>query len=295
MTDNQYLEKILESQAIKPGKPEHKNLLEGFASVESILRSKYDEDPLIVPAGSFAKHTMNLESYDLDVICYFSRKGIMERTSLGSIYQDVKTTLADRFFIEEKRSALRLKDKTNKIDCHIDVVPGRFIDDSDTVTYLHQTEGDHDYLQTDTKVHVRTIRDSGLTDAIRLLKLWNVRRAARVKTFVLELLAVEQLKGQKSLSLDAQLQYFWSILVENWEDLRVEDPANSRNDLSPLFDYSVRSRLGDLAQTTLEQLESTGLQTVYGPLPASQTDIGRIEIISRAAAAAPVKPQPWSS
>jgi tRNA nucleotidyltransferase (CCA-adding enzyme) len=129
--------------------------------VERLLRQKYGVEPIIVPAGSWAKGTMIREAYDIDVICYFENNGIMSEKSLKDIYLDVEATLFAEYAVERKRSALRLLAKTAKTYSHIDVVPGRFVDDTNSNTFLHQNEGDKERLQTDTKLHVKHIRDSG--------------------------------------------------------------------------------------------------------------------------------------
>jgi hypothetical protein len=47
------------------------------------------------------------------------------------------------------------------------------------------------------------VKDSGVVPAIRLLKLWKVRRGLQVKQFVFELLVIKVLEKKKNASLDA--------------------------------------------------------------------------------------------
>jgi hypothetical protein len=58
---------------------------------------------------------------------------------------------------------------------HIDVVPGRAIDESFKEANLYRTDT-RTTLKTSIKTHIDTVRSSGRRDAIRLLKLWRERR-----------------------------------------------------------------------------------------------------------------------
>ena len=52
------------------------------------------------------------------------------------------------------------------MDFHIDVVPGRFTDETKADAYLYQCGGDKKRLKTNLDVHLDHVRDSGVTDAI---------------------------------------------------------------------------------------------------------------------------------
>ena len=95
--------------------------------------------------------------------------------------------LARYYFLEPRTSALRLRSRDRRSDLHIDVVPGRFTDDSKTDCFLHQENGEKDRLKTKFDVHIAHIRDSGVVDTLRLLKLWRVHHRLQVKQFAFEL------------------------------------------------------------------------------------------------------------
>jgi len=130
--------------------------------------------------------------------------------------------------------------------------------------FLHLTTGDKERLKTNLDVHIDHIRDSGVREAIRLIKLWRVRNGLKAKTFVLELLVVKLLQGKKGVAVAEQLKHLWTEFRDNTENLSVEDPANpSGNDLKPILD-EMRWSLSAVARTTLTSLEALGWEAVFG-------------------------------
>ena len=136
------------------------------------------------------------ESYDGDVTCYFPHDEAEAGKTLEEIYNNAKTALTETFFVESKASALRIRSKEDlHTDLHLDVVPGRYTSDCESDVFLHRTTGDKERLKTNLQTHVDHIKDSGVTDAIRLMKLWKVRNGiTAAKTFVLELLVMKLLR-----------------------------------------------------------------------------------------------------
>src|SRR4029077_17168541 len=169
------------------------------------------------------------ESYDLDIISYVSSGDNTAGESLEDVYGNHKKALAEKYYVEPKGSALRLKGCDPEdlgVDFHIDVVPGRFTDETKTDAYLYQAGGDKNRLKNNTDVHLYHVRDSGLIDAIRMAKLWKVRNGLPIRTFVMELAVIKLLKGKIKKDISEQMEHFWTELRDNSADLTVEDPAN---------------------------------------------------------------------
>src|ERR1043165_6727455 len=146
MSDKKYLEDILASQTLDPDGQEMKDLREHRADVEKILRKKFaDCTPTIRYGGSKAKGTMIKEAYDLDMTCFFGRADNGAGETLQEIYENVEAALADDYLITRKPSALRLKSRDVNLwaaDFHIDVVPGRFIDEKKEDVFLYRSSGE---------------------------------------------------------------------------------------------------------------------------------------------------------
>lgn len=295
MKADDYLGKILESQTIRSESQEMKDLQTHREVVEKILRREFGNGPTIRYGGSKSKGTMITESYDLDILCYFPHGDMSAGKSLKEIFDNVHKVLSSDYFVTPKRSALRLQAPKTQIDFHIDVVPGRFVDDADTDANLHQNAGDKDYLKTNIQTHIDHIKGSGVVEAIRLVKLWRCRKSACIKTFVLELLVVDLLKGKKNATLSDQLEHVWTEFKDNKDSLSVEDPANPHgNDLTILLDDSVKAELSSLATATLGQIVSGGWETVFGEVPQEKNSAETVNILRGAASKVAVPSKPWS-
>ena len=139
------------------------------------------------------------------------------------------------------------------------------------------------------------VKDSGVTSAIRLLKLWKVRRGLQIKQFVFELLVIELLKDKKNSSLDAQLKHVWTSMKDAEDPISVEDPANpTGNDLSELL-KGAWSELSQRSADTLDLLERSGWEAIFGPFDEEKDNSGgKTENLKRAAAAIITPTKPWA-
>lgn len=297
MSANDYLYDVLASQALGDESDEVKALQKHRAEVEKLLCDHFkDSSPTIRYAGSKAKGTMNRESYDLDIICYFASGDTSAGDTLQDIYENTREALGKKYFIEQKGSALRLKScdpETLGVDFHIDVVPGRFTDDTKTDAYLYQSTGEKKRLKTNLDVHLKHVKDSGVIDAIRLAKLWKVRNGLPIRTFVLELAVIKLLKGKTKKDFSEQMEHFWTELRDNSANLTVEDPANpSGNDLSKELDDNLKNQLASAAKRALAQIDSSGWEAVFGEAEKKEK-AEKIQLLRRAASVAVAPARPW--
>ena len=296
MTADEYLREVLDSQALGDDSDEVKVLQKHRAAVEKVICDNFKDTALTIRyAGSKAKGTMNKESYDLDIISYVCAGDNTAGETLEDIYTNHKQALAMKYYVEPKGSSLRLKGCNPEdlgVDFHIDVVPGRFTDETKTDAYLYQSGGDKKRLKTNLDLHLDHVRHRGVIDAIRLSKLWRVRNGLPVRTFVLELAVIKLLTDKKKKSLSAQMKHFWTELRDNSANLTVEDPANPNgNDLTKCLDDNLKSQLAAAAKHALEQIDSAGWEAVFGKT-AQQEKAARVEILRRASAVA-TPSRPW--
>lgn len=291
MTPNEYLTALLESQTLAEDSQELADLRARGDQVKALLASRFKAAaPSIRYAGSYMKKTLNRSSYDLDVTFRVPRHNDAAGETIEAIFDAVKDVLAESYTLEIKTSAIRLKGlDEHKPDFHIDVVPGRFVDATKTDVFLHQTSGSKSRLQTNLDVHLDHVRDSGVNDAIRVLKILRDRYALPWKTFVLELVVIELLSEKKEKDLASQVVHVLTELRDNIDGIAVEDPANSNNDLSSLFDDSIRAFVSSVASTALTEIDGGRWDAVFGPLPVSDEEKkDAIRIVGGA-----VKSKPW--
>ncbi len=294
MTPNEYLIQVLNSQKLKSDGAELRALQSARASVEDVLRASFpDCTPSIRYGGSKAKGTMILDDYDLDVICYFPNDNTSAGETLEDIYDNVGQCLERDYVVHPRTTALRLHDKDDN-DFHIDVVPGRFIDTTETDAFLHQNGGSKKYLKTNIQTHIDHVSNSGCADIIQLTKLWRLRSGISIRTFPMELLVIEVLRGTRALGLAGRLTTLLSEFRDRIDDYSIEDPANpTGNDMSDLLSGAVRASLSAGARSTLRTVETTGWGAVFGPFEAART-ADKANALAMAAVRAPAATRPWS-
>jgi hypothetical protein len=291
MSDQEYLEAILADQTLEEGGEELKALRAHRKDVEDLLRAKVGlGGPSIRYGGSYKKGTMNRDSYDLDMTCYFGREDTVAGTTLKEIYENVEEALREKYWTERKGSAIRLRSLDDlRSDFHIDVVPGRFVEGKEGDVHLYRSNGDKAYLKTNLDVHIDHVQGSGAVPAIRLMKLWSVRRYVEVKTFALELLAIKLLEGKSKQALADQLEHVLTELRDHSDSLAIVDPANANNDLGELLNEAVRFNLQSAAEATLRSVEENGWEAIFGPAEKKE----KAAALSRLAVAAVVRPKPY--
>jgi hypothetical protein len=297
MTGNQYLQDLLVSQELKEGCDELVALDKERDEVDRLLREKYPNSNLtFTHGGSRAKGTMIRDDYDLDEVVYFESDDTAAGETLEEIYEDVASLLEESYSVRRKRSALRLRSADGKKDLKVDVVPGRYIDDTKTDVFLHQNEGDKERLKTNLAVHISHIRNSGVTGEIKLAKLWRTRNDIRMKTFPLELLVIEVLSGYSAGNLEDRFRRVLEAFRDDMDSLKIEDPANpSGNDLSSCLTDELRDELSATARDTLDTVDENGWEAIFGKIETEAKAAPRVQVLRSAAAAAPVATRPWSS
>jgi hypothetical protein len=235
------------------------------------------------------------EYYDLDLTCYLPSGSDAAGESLEDIYNNVRKALEDKYYVDPKTSALRLRSKemkTYKRDFHIDVIPGRFTDEENKDCFIYQKSAEKCRLKTNLDVHIEHIKNSGVLDAIRLLKLWKVRKVLHIKQFVFELMIIKVLSDQKAKPLADQLTYFWTMVKDSNDPISIEDPANPNgNDLSDAV-KSAWPELVAVAASTLNTIQNSGWEAVFGPI-AEVSKASVVASAQRAAATATSPNRPW--
>jgi tRNA nucleotidyltransferase (CCA-adding enzyme) len=278
MDVEKYLKQVLEEESLSNDSSEINNIRETKKEIEEKIKASFDESPTIRYAGSYKKGTMIKANYDLDIVCYFDSEDDSAGSNLEEIYNNVKDVFTEDYSIEEKKSALRLKSKDGD-DFHIDLVPGRFVDDSKTDCFLYQSEGEKNRLKTNLDVHISHIKDSGLIDTIKLIKVWKNVIGIDIKTFILELLVVKL--GDKELSLEESLKNFWKIISNDIENISIEDPANSNNDLTLLFGDIQKNKLSIAAKEALKLAEKGSWEEIF-KIKSRQSN--QVEVLGEAGA-----------
>jgi hypothetical protein len=214
-----YLEELLEAQRVE-------------VIIQDALRARRQEieqaltggwamgQPRFYYGGSYAKRTLIAAHFDLDVVIYFAAGDPKE------LYEAVERRLRGAGHLPKRHNvSLRLGYTPG---LHIDVVPGRAVDDTYYYAELYSSTRNAT-RRTSLKAHIDLAR-SGDRDTIKLLKLWRCRHGLPVGSFVLELAAARALAGAPSgcgaPSLEDKLERVMQFLAESFLEARLVDPAN---------------------------------------------------------------------
>lgn len=296
MNENEYLQKIVTDHKMKDGDKEVTDAMAVKVEVERLIRSKLTKAvPVIEVAGSYAKGTMIRDHYDLDLVCYFQNAENEAGDTLEEIYFSMDKILSEEYQVTPKNAALLLSTKDNGgNNLHLDVVPGRFIDESGSDCFLYQNDGDKCRLQTNLHTHVAHVQESGVIDAIILTKYWRHRRGLNddIRTFVLELAVIDILKDKVGFSIAEQMQEILTVFRDNIESVSIIDPANANNNLAAAFDESVKKKLQLAAKSSLASLESGGWEAVFPD--TMKTFFLRPERLAAVVNNTPIRSKPWA-
>lgn len=238
-----YLESLLAGQILTPAElaqlQELRSLIEGQLST-------FEGTPRFYYAGSYGKDTIIRSSYDLDIVMYWPHD---TPYTLVGLFSAVGDSLRKNWtVVQPKTVAWRLPFNDG---FHVDVVPGRAIDRGFRYANLYRTDTGQS-LQTSIKVHIENVRRSGRRELIRLLKLWRFRRSVPVRSFVLELMAIEGAKGTSLTELEPQLSAALIHIRDHMQTGSVQDPANSNNDLANSMSASERTMTSAAAGAAIQ-------------------------------------------
>lgn len=293
MNANDYLIALLKENKLDDDSEEVAELRAHREEIETVLCNALGKyKPSIRYGGSKAKGTMIRLSYDLDLTCYFASDQDGAGASLEEIYDTVKRVLFDAGYdVVEKTSAIRIR--SGNVDFHVDVVPGRFFDNTKTDVWLHRTQGTKERLKTNLDVHVDHVKTSELQDCICLMKIWRDRHVmTELRTFAIELLTIKILDGCNEKGLPTQMRRLFEELKAHADDIVIEDPANPNgNDLSELLSDGLRALLKATATATLGAVDSGGWEKVFGPLKKASSSTG--SALAGAVAASTTGTKPW--
>jgi hypothetical protein len=296
MSTGKSLQEIVEAERLDPNGAEMREIQRCRMEVETLLRAEFGTQGLSIRyGGSKSKGTMLKRSYDLDILSYVHHDNDRLGSRLSEIHDSVKSALEKQYWVDDSgTTALRLHakdDRTKGPGLRIDVVPGRFIDASQTYVFLHQTDGEKSRLQTNPDKHIEFVRDSGVLDGVCALKLWRVGNGLLVRQFPFEILSVNLLKPKRNLEINAQVAHVLGTIASMTSPPRVEDPANANNDLSRLLTQNVWADLQAAAQRAVKQLPNSSWASI---LLVDDVDASS-EHIAAVAASVKTVSRPWSS
>lgn len=176
-------------------------------------------------SGSVAKGTANAGANDMDL---FIELADDTPFSLQVIYASLLREATGNW------PAARAQNVSVGITCegfHFDLVPARLQTGYQNWYSLWRNRA-QTWTQTNVEVHIQTVQRSGRIEEIRLLKLWRTLAGLEFPSFILELAAIEALKGRRVGELASNLSHALSWIGENILTVQLIDPSNTNNIVS---------------------------------------------------------------
>lgn len=201
--------------------------------------------------GSYARNTMirpkDDKKFDVDFFLAFSQKDYGE-TELPDLLGMVKNALeqiknddADIIEIQEQKRSIGIIYKDN---FQIDVVPAIQIEkdkrykifDKSTLRAVESNPKLHGSNLTSANEASESGGIKRLVPIVKLLKFWKREKCDYVKSFHLEMLAVEILGSQEISSYSQGLAKFFADAEQNLQSAGMKDPANEDNVIDAYLD-----------------------------------------------------------
>ena len=242
MTGHEYLESVLTQQKVLTSTIASMQVTRD--TIEATLRTIIGWKPRFYYAGSYGKDTMLAVYHDLDIVVYYP---FDTDKILKDIYWETFRALNGTYTVQQKDVAIRLPYQGG---FNVDVVPGRALGPDFVYANLYRSSVDS-RLQTSIKVHINTIKNSGLRGTMRLMKLWNVRQGLGLRSFFVELLVARVLNGTQLVGYDKKLVEMFTYIANNIESARIIDPANSNNIISDLIPIATKRHVAARAKAAL--------------------------------------------
>lgn len=251
-----------------------KNESDQISRKHNILREKLREKLPVEDdflTGSYARNTMirpkDDNKFDVDFFLAFSQKdyGESELPDLLNIVkkasEQIKDDDKDIEEIQEQKRSIRIVYNSN---FQIDIVPAVQIEKDER--YKIFDKNTQQAIESNPKLHSSNLTsanettESGavkrLVPIVKLLKSWKRDKCDYVKSFHLEMLAVEILGGEEISSYSQGLAKFFTNAAQNLQSAGMKDPANEKNIIDEyLDDNSKRDELLNLIANEKEITE----------------------------------------
>lgn len=244
MSSDAYLRNILAREAVDTG-PKSPVLTVGVQLMPIIQRWAGAQLVDVRPSGSFAKGTANASGTDIDLFI-----SLHETTSTGlrEIYSSLAQAVGDAGY-KPRLQNVSINVKVNTYD--VDLVPAKRQNNHNLDHSLYRRRADT-WTKTNVDTHIATVRSSGRTSEVRILKLWRNQKGLDFPSFYLELATAMALSGNSYATLDLSVWDALAWLRDNIVDTRIVDPANTANVISDDLSRDERARISAVAKKARE-------------------------------------------
>lgn len=195
------------------------------------------------PSGSFAKGTAIRGGTDIDIFASISHEAT---ASLETIY----TTLFNRLHqdgFNPRPQNVSIGIQVNGYS--VDVVPARRQSHVGEFHSLWRRKG-KTWTQTNVNTHINTVRSSGRSEEVMILKVWRNQRGVVFPSFLLELVTIEACRGRQVGAVAANVWATLHYIRDNIQTAVFVDPANTNNRISDDLTNAEKQLLATAAMET---------------------------------------------
>ena len=227
--------------------------------------------------GSLAKGTANTNSCDIDLLCYYDSDC---QLGLKEIYNMIADALINKgYFVHKKNSAICVDGKCGEDawDTTIDVVPGKYTSNEDNKDVYLWCNRTGNKLKSNPEIQINKVKESKSKDVIRLIKLYRTNHNFTFKSFFLEIFAIDIVEPlfEENDTLYDKLVKFCSCFNEIGKR-RVEDPANSNNNIMDIHDENEFSTIRRFIKKLYEVLLTNDESAVVDYIIGKDVNIGEL-------------------
>lgn len=285
MSKSDYLQEVLETYRMSHIDTLRKKYLKKRDEVKEALEKQYTStmyNP--INSGSYAKHTMINNKFDVDIVVPFKRNAF---ATLEAMFEAVFDFLTKEYrgkaYVKKQNVSIGIEfnPDSNGDIVHLDIVPGRelnvdqYLNDKKLNLQVHGTFNspkESDYVQTNIQKQINYIKGKDSErQIIRLLKIWKSTNHEKYKSFLIELLTIKAFDNMPISSLNlwgklnAVMEYIRDHIAE--DNFTLKDPGNSGNDVVRSLESRKRQNLSSKMKTMLENINgNTDTLKTYFPV-----------------------------
>lgn len=224
MTKDQYLRNILARLRVDNGQ---QSPVRGVQAVlrPSLLNWAGQYLVSMHPSGSFAKGTAIHGGTDIDIFASISEQ---VTDALLVIYTSLFNRLRDDGFTPRMQN-VSIGLKINGYS--VDVIPARRQAASGDYHSLYRRKA-QTWSQTNVITHINTVRSSGRSEEIMIMKAWREQKGLVFPSFYLELVTIEACRGRKTGALADNVWATLEYVKSNITTAIFIDPSNTNNRIS---------------------------------------------------------------
>lgn len=212
-------------------------------------------DPEIFLSGSRSKQTAISLASDYDYFISLSSGCNVNQKGIDAISDSLHEHLNRKYPYNIRRQNVSTRVEISGLN--IDVTAGIKISGYQNYHWLYRSR-DGSKKQTNAKMHIDDVSNSGRTNEIKLLKIWRELNKLEFPSIYLEYLMIKKILLNRSTdinSLSNNVSYTFTELARDSGNplySKIDDPANTRNVLSELLTQAEKAKIINVAKATVQ-------------------------------------------